>query len=1252
MLCSNILPGKTDSGGRKYSLTLIVIFSVIIIVPLSAQLSPVPREGFMAGQPVGYSLSRKSGLLFYLSGDKGFVADFAASGQLKPNYLSDVKIISDGKKGPGFSADDSQLMTYWAPGNIFAQRGTISFFWRSRYPVGPTPFPVFRVAYADHSSWDMVWLRIDYNGSGFDAFVTDIGLSRTRVSYSMDRFPGPEEWVHIALSWDETEGIRFYVNGKLVSKQSANGTVYDTGLDQFGPHSRIISPYQVQSAYCFMRGGDLDELRIYDRMLTDENIAGLSDCKTPGDLPPLERNLSDQKWRNEWWLQNGWNLPNPPPPLLPSAETTVRKVEIHDAFDIKRWYWKANDGIRETTWPGVYNMSRLPGRYDYFVLPDWDCYSGSGQSVKFTLPDEPWNHVEMWGKAWGQMTLESDQKPDFTFATRSRNQIKSYNRLSESQRGGKIRFDNALIEEPIGSFEVYNVEKGKAPQGASSEKFILTGAPVRFENQSLEDLASFIRGRYPTDERTMMLGIPEGSSESIKTEPGPAFAIPLIHIMIPYTDQPGAGLDGISIRLPKLNVKPTHNGVFPINIRIKDPLWQMRDMADFSFSIKPGESPSIWFDTRDRILPKERVLYITIAGGGNDLTPELLKGTGITLVYKARESAKAEHELDRFTQVRDLYAHIVEERPLSPRLNLYNRFIADCSDLLTVNPDNWLARTYWYAGTGKNKPAYKIAPTPEGIPEWAFLQIEYLRHLERVISYYIDNRQIINGEFGGGLSDDGDLTNMWPGIAFLGIEPDKIMKSLKLHMAAYYDQDRPPSEASLRQRSLPLFTNGLATIFTDELHALEDGIQVVAQSMLLDYGNPLHFERGMETARRMLEDVTQVNSAGHRHFRSRYYSGTRIATEDPWQWSVNRSYYVLQTAYLVARYNGNPGLIKMIREIADGLLAHQRDGYMFSEINFSTDKDRKDSGLAIGNKPWSVFSAAYNLTEDKKYLNPVPSKAAASKVFDKESIAKRYRDEITNLGIREYINTEGSIWIDRISAFNPVIQEDRLGGTALTRTSVLYPQHYVSWKFNAPANYESVAIFLPAASQTAIRIIAYNLDLKPASADMTMWNIKPGRWHVHQGIDTDDDQQIDSASSEKIVDLERGEFLNLVFAPRKNNIVTMDLTEPAKSGYWERPDLGIGPSDVTVKQNSVIVRVHSLGAVATPATTLELKDVLGRVVATVPVPPIEAPVDLLPRFTDVLITVPGGTDLSSGSIQIDPEGKIKQITRKYTSFKW
>jgi hypothetical protein len=516
--------------------------------------------------------------------------------------------------------------------------------------------------------------------------------------------------------------------------------------------------------------------------------------------------------------------------------------------------------------------------------------------------------------------------------------------------------------------------------------------------------------------------------------------------------------------------------------------------------------------------------------------------------------------------------------------------------------------------------------------------------------FYIDKRQIANGEFGGGLSDDGDLTNMWPGIAYLGIYPEKMLESLRLHMTAYYDQERSPFAAGLRQRSLPLFTNGLATIFTDELHALEDGIQVVGQLQLLDYGAPLYLERGMETALRMLEDITRINSAGHRHFRSRYYSGTRMASEDPWQLSVARSYSVLQTAFMIAWYNGNPKLRQMIIEIADGLLEHRHDGNLFTDINFATDKDKRDSEIPY--RTSSVFVAAWHLTGDKKYLEPLPGKHEEEREFNEDKIASSYREEITNLGIREYINTEGSIWIDRISPFNPQIQKDRLGGVALTRGNDIYPQHYVSWKINAPATYESAAIFVSRAQPDSIKIIAYNLDLNPVNTDMTVWDIKPGQWRVSQGIDKNEDQKIDSDATEHIIDLERGESLNLTFAPRKYNIVSLELIKPAEKGYWERPDLGIGPNDIKITGNSVKVRVHSLGSVATPATTIELRDAKGKLAATAPVPPLEAPLDLKPRWADITLVVPGGTDISSGSVRVDPEAKIKQITLRNTIIRW
>ncbi|MCL2028700.1 MAG: LamG domain-containing protein, partial [Bacteroidales bacterium] len=214
-----------------------------------------------------------SGLLFYLSGNS-LEADVSA-GKAHPNYVRNVSIIPDGAHGNALHCGEDQLLSYWAHSNIYAQRGTLSFYWRAGIdPFTETEFPIFRVGYSDHSSWDMVWLRIDYNGAGFDAFVTDANLARIRVSHTME-LPDAMDWTHFALTWDETQGIRFYVNGKLVGRKDTV-VVLDASLDQFGAHSRIISPYQVQSAYNFRRGGDIDEIRVYDRALDDAEILRVS----------------------------------------------------------------------------------------------------------------------------------------------------------------------------------------------------------------------------------------------------------------------------------------------------------------------------------------------------------------------------------------------------------------------------------------------------------------------------------------------------------------------------------------------------------------------------------------------------------------------------------------------------------------------------------------------------------------------------------------------------------------------------------------------------------------------------------------------------------------------------------------------------------------------------------------------------------------------------------------------------------------
>ena len=190
----------------------------------------------------------------------------------------------------------------------------------------------------------------------------------------------------------------------------------------------------------------------------------------------------------------------------------------------------------------------------------------------------------------------------------------------------------------------------------------------------------------------------------------------------------------------------------------------------------------------------------------------MLDGARVRMVFKPRAQALPEHELDRFTQARDSYAMLVEEHPRSPELALWVRFKGDLLDLLRVNPSHGRALAYAAAvGIPAAAPVTPaLPPAPPGVPLWAVRQTELLKRVTRFVNYYIDQRQVPYGDFGGGISDDSDLLNLWPGIALMGSEPDKIRRSNRALLEAAYRNG--------------MFINGLSTIQTDELHSYEEGI--------------------------------------------------------------------------------------------------------------------------------------------------------------------------------------------------------------------------------------------------------------------------------------------------------------------------------------------------------------------------------------------------------------------------------------------
>jgi hypothetical protein len=411
---------------------------------------------------------------------------------------------------------------------------------------------------------------------------------------------------------------------------------------------------------------------------------------------------------------------------------------------------------------------------------------------------------------------------------------------------------------------------------------------------------------------------------------------------------------------------------------------------------------------------------------------------------------------------------------------------------------------------------------------------------------------------------------------------------------------------------------------------------------------------------------------------------------------------VFQPALDLVLFNGTPETRKMVLETVDGMLAHRKqeaDGKWVTrtEINFKTDEDLPGGDAT----PDFMFWAAYRWTGDKKYLLPfmdagpsalanissdgldllglretwgkqvlaaagpvsgagVAATSAASASGSAETFAwqvsgdtkyldRIYGQQLEDESNREWINTEGSLWIDRVTDsagpmfVNTELQRARFGGVALVRNHI-YPGNAVSWRFAAPAKASSLGILIPEATPDHMKIIVYNLEAVPVKAQMTGWEVDPGQWEITQGIQSSAKDAEPSGVKKWTAEFERSRDVELTFAPHATTVVELKLVKQGVP-YWSRPDLGISADDVKVEGREMKVTVHSLGAVDAPESKVVLRDRAGKVIATAQAGPLKAPVDLYPKTEEVSLSLPANADWKGGSVSIETSGSLPEITQ-------
>ena len=72
--------------------------------------------------------------------------------------------------------------------------------------------------------------------------------------------------------------------------------------------------------------------------------------------------------------------------------------------------------------------------------------------------------------------------------------------------------------------------------------------------------------------------------------------------------------------------------------------------------------------------------------------------------------------------------------------------------------------------------------------------------------------------------------------------------------------------------------------------------------------------------------------------------------------------------------------------------------------------------------------------------------------------------------------------------------------------------------------------------------------------------------------------------------------------------------------------------------------VHSVGAVGAPPAIVTIRDAAGKAIAKAAVPALKAPVDLMPKSADVVLTIPAQVSLKGASVSVEMHGPVPEIT--------
>ena len=735
----------------------------------------------------------------------------------------------------------------------------------------------------------------------------------------------------------------------------------------------------------------------------------------------------------------------------------------------------------------------------------------------------------------------------------------------------------------------------------------------------------------------------------------------------------------------------------PFTAVVQDPLDPRLDLVWLDFlAEKPGRFRLV-LDIPDQVMLENSQIWITLKFGADVALAGPVNGSSpqFWLRFVSREEALPEALDRRKMLMKTFFSLMSEPRPWGnyrdqSREEFFgsSRYAKQCPELFmtidqchALDPTDDMVRQYreWVYLRNLDQISEVSPPPdpPEGVPAWAWYPRLAWLEVRRIANWWMEERLVPTGEFGGRVGDDSDFYQQFTDLPFF--ETSGVA-------ARMMDSAARMTELADKQN----LRDGLNIHATDSLHAYEEGINHLALMARWFYGDPIYFERCMESARNM-EHLTILTEDGRRHFRDKERMGHKDV-ENPGEPKVDggASPLMWHTAFQVADYNRNPRALKILREWGDTWLKFMKPGEWATDIEVLSGKvvgSREDRPLYGGYSTQAcTFTWLYALTGDARYIQPflhyyrqgkmpLPANIFLSDVYTLGGLGELERETLERLAsynptVALYLNSDadplvqaaigrqrgwnqgvGTLfdarrWPDMYTTTHQFT--DRIFPSLLQHASASYlggfcrrnkfnPTLAVGWE-GFGTDYAALVLDN---QRNSLKLLAYSFADKPMKGNIRVWALEHGVYELTVGPDANGDNNMDRAEKAATLELAKADRIELTLPPEAVTVVELKQLHQLDP-VSIRADLATTAREVDVNDNVLTGVVHNIGSKDVRDVVIAVVDADGQAVMRKSLGGLAAPVDLIPKSVQFTIELPGKPG-KGWKIVLDPDRRVPEI---------